>query len=52
VAAEYDFNIAATKSDVFKFGKKRHFDVISADPPYALEPHLKNCFTYFRKKHT
>lgn len=38
VATEYDFNIAATKSDVFKFleRNKASFDVIFADPPYAL----------------
>jgi len=39
VATEYDFNIAATKSDVFKFleRNKASFDVIFADPPYALD---------------
>jgi 16S rRNA (guanine966-N2)-methyltransferase len=39
VAAEYDFNIAATKSDVFKFLERNNatFDVIFADPPYALD---------------
>ncbi|MFT5253681.1 MAG: 16S rRNA (guanine966-N2)-methyltransferase [Flavobacteriales bacterium] len=39
VATEYDFNIAATKSDVFKFleRNKATFDVIFADPPYALD---------------
>jgi 16S rRNA (guanine(966)-N(2))-methyltransferase RsmD len=38
VAAEYDFNIAATKSDVFKFLERNNatFDIIFADPPYAL----------------
>jgi 16S rRNA (guanine(966)-N(2))-methyltransferase RsmD len=39
VATEYDFNIAATKSDVFKFLEKNNatFDIIFADPPYALD---------------
>ncbi len=39
VAAEYDFNIAATKSDVFQFleRNKATYDIIFADPPYALE---------------
>jgi 16S rRNA (guanine966-N2)-methyltransferase len=39
VATEYDFNIAATKSDVFKFLERNNatFDVIFADPPYALD---------------
>jgi 16S rRNA (guanine966-N2)-methyltransferase len=39
VAAEYDFNIAATKSDVFKFLERNNasFDIIFADPPYALD---------------
>jgi 16S rRNA (guanine966-N2)-methyltransferase len=39
VAAEYDFNIAATKSDVFSFLEKNKtsYDIIFADPPYALD---------------
>jgi 16S rRNA (guanine(966)-N(2))-methyltransferase RsmD len=39
VAAEYDFSIAATKSDVFKFLERNNatFDIIFADPPYALD---------------
>ncbi|PWA08916.1 RsmD family RNA methyltransferase [Flavobacterium laiguense] len=39
VAAEYDFNIAATKSDVFAFLEKckTSYDIIFADPPYALD---------------
>ena len=39
VAAEYDFNIAATKSDVFSFleRNKATYDIIFADPPYALD---------------
>jgi 16S rRNA (guanine966-N2)-methyltransferase len=39
VAAEYDFNIAAAKSDVFKFleRNKATYDIIFADLPYALE---------------
>lgn len=38
-AAEYDFAIAATKSDVFKFleRNKATFDIIFADPPYGLD---------------
>jgi 16S rRNA (guanine966-N2)-methyltransferase len=39
VAAEYDFNIAATKSDVFAYIDKckTSYDIIFADPPYALD---------------
>ncbi len=39
VAEEYDFNIAAIKSDVFKFLEKNNnsYDIIFADPPYALD---------------
>ncbi len=39
VAAEYDFNIAATKSDVFQFLERNNatYDIIFADPPYALD---------------
>ena len=39
VAAEYDFNIAATKSDVFAFLEKckTSYDIIFADPPYGLD---------------
>ena len=39
VAAEYDFTIAATKSDVFKFLEncKTTYDIIFADPPYGLD---------------
>jgi 16S rRNA (guanine966-N2)-methyltransferase len=38
VAAEYDFNIAATKSDVFQFleRNKATYDIIFADPPYDI----------------
>jgi 16S rRNA (guanine(966)-N(2))-methyltransferase RsmD len=38
-AAEYDFPIAATKSDVFKFLEKCNtsFDIVFADPPYGLD---------------
>ena len=38
-ASESDFNIAATKSDVFKFLEKNNasFDIVFADPPYALD---------------
>ena len=39
VAAEYDFNIAVTKSDIFTFleRNKATYDIIFADPPYALD---------------
>ena len=39
VASEYDFNIAATKSDVFAFIEKNKttYDIIFADPPYGLD---------------
>jgi 16S rRNA (guanine(966)-N(2))-methyltransferase RsmD len=38
IAAEFDFNIAATKSDVFAFLEKNKttYDIIFADPPYAM----------------
>ncbi len=39
IAEEYDFNIAAMRSDVFKFLEKNtnSYDIIFADPPYALD---------------
>ena len=39
VAAEYDFTIAATKSDVFKFLEncKTTYATIFADPPYGFD---------------
>ena len=39
VADEYDFNIAAVRSDIFKFIEKSNnsYDIIFADPPYALD---------------
>lgn len=39
IAAEFDFNIAATKSDVFAFLEKNKttYDIIFADPPYGLD---------------
>jgi 16S rRNA (guanine(966)-N(2))-methyltransferase RsmD len=39
ITAEYDFNIAAIKSDVFKFLEKNTstYDIIFADPPYGLD---------------
>jgi len=39
VSSEYDFDIAATKSDVFKFleNAKTTYDIIFADPPYGLD---------------
>ena len=38
-AGEFDFNISAIKSDVFKFlkGHKSNYDIIVADPPYNME---------------
>ncbi|MBC7641064.1 MAG: RsmD family RNA methyltransferase [Flavobacterium sp.] len=38
-ASEFDFNIAAIKSDVFTFIEKckSSYDIIFADPPYALD---------------
>lgn len=39
VASEYDFNIAAVRSEVFSFleKSKTQYDIIFADPPYALD---------------
>jgi 16S rRNA (guanine966-N2)-methyltransferase len=41
-AAEFDFNIQATKSPVKKFiqGNKAAYDIIFADPPYYMEQKL------------
>jgi 16S rRNA (guanine(966)-N(2))-methyltransferase RsmD len=54
VASEYDFNIAATKSDVFKFLERNNasFDIIFADPPYALDQKIfeKIVLLVFEKK--
>lgn len=38
-ASEFDFNIAAVKSDVLKFIERCNakYDIIFADPPYAFE---------------
>jgi len=38
-AGEFDFNIAAVKSDVIKYlqGSKSVFDIIFADPPYNMD---------------
>lgn len=38
-ASEFDFNIAAIKSDVLKFIEKSNskYNIIFADPPYALD---------------
>jgi 16S rRNA (guanine966-N2)-methyltransferase len=53
VASEYDFNIAATKSDVFTFldRNKATYDIIFADPPYALDQKTFNkiVLTVFEK---
>ena len=39
ISSEFDFDIAATKSDVFKFleNAKTTYDIIFADPPYGLD---------------
>jgi len=39
IATEYDFNIAAIKSDIFKFIERSNstYNIIFADPPYALD---------------
>lgn len=54
VAAEYDFNIAATKSDVFTFleRNKATYDIIFADPPYGLDQKTfeKVVLTVFEKE--
>lgn len=53
VATEYDFNIAATKSDVFMFleRNKAIYDIIFADPPYGLDQKIfeKIVLTVFEK---
>ena len=38
-AKEFDFDITALKSDVFKFLEKHkgNYDIIFADPPYGME---------------
>ena len=54
VAAEYDFNIAATKSDVFTFleRNKATYDIVFADPPYGLDQKTfeKVVLTVFEKE--
>lgn len=37
-AAEFDFNLSAIKSDVFKFLEKTkgNYDIVFADPPYGI----------------
>jgi len=54
VASEYDFNIAATKSDVFSFldKNKTSYDIIFADPPYGLDQKVfeKVVLTVFEKE--
>lgn len=52
-AAEFDFNIAAIKSDVYKFLEKNNntYDLIFADPPYGLDQNAfeKIVLTVFEK---
>lgn len=54
VAAEYDFNIAAIKSDVFTFleRNKATYDIVFADPPYGLDQKTfeKVVLTVFEKE--
>jgi len=54
IAAEYDFDIAATKSDVFQFleRNKATYDIIFADPPYGLDQKTfeKVVLTVFEKE--
>lgn len=54
VAAEYDFDIAVTKSDVFQFleRNKTTYDIIFADPPYGLDQKTfeKVVLTVFEKE--
>jgi len=53
-AAEFDFNIAAIKSNVFSFLEKSNtqYDVIFADPPYHMEQEKfeKIVMTVFEKE--
>jgi 16S rRNA (guanine966-N2)-methyltransferase len=54
IATEFDFNIAATKSDVFAFldKNKTSYDIIFADPPYGLDQKTfeKIVLTVFEKE--
>ena len=52
IAAEFDFNIAATKSDVFAFldKNKTTYDIIFADPPFHLGFHEELMAQIFDKK--
>jgi len=54
IATEFDFNIAATKSDVFTFldKNKTSYDIIFADPPYGLDQKTfeKIVLTVFEKE--
>ena len=54
IATEYDFEIAATKSDVFQFleRNKATYDIIFADPPYGLDQKTfeKVVLTVFEKE--
>jgi hypothetical protein len=51
VAAEYDFNIAATKSDVFKFLERNNagFDIIFATLRLGSKDFLKIVLLIFEK---
>ena len=55
IAEGFDFGIAPTKSDVFKYlerNKKNTYDIIFADPPYAMsqENFEKVVLTIFEKE--
>lgn len=54
IAGEYDFDIAAVKSDVFSFLEKNKisYDIIFADPPYGLDQKTfeKVVLTVFEKE--
>ncbi len=54
VAGEYDFEIAATKSDVFHFleRNKATYNIIFSDPPYGLDQKTfeKVVLTVFEKE--
>ncbi len=53
-ALEFDFNIAAIKSDVFSFLQKSNtvYDIIFADPPYGMDQQSfeKIILTVFEKE--
>ena len=50
VAAEYDFTIAATKSDVFKFLENYGFNIVSLDEENLTEGTLNSIKNNFKKE--